>query len=99
MAGIKIIQVKRFNYQLELPEDFDRPLAVYREGWMYIDSLESYVARQQPVINECYVIAWHKGAHFLKVTGSYSKWWIIRKAEQIFDKLFPIKYKITYYSK
>ncbi len=109
MAGIKHVTVARYNYMAHLPEDFDRILSVYRSDVIYIDSLEMLTRRYGTTItgiipnnDEHYFIqdrCGDVGLLDIAFRGSYSKWWIIRKCQQFVDIYYPVKYKITYYSK
>lgn len=106
---IKKIEVKRYNYLADLPSDFHKALAVYRSGWLYVEEMEILLKRHGltitdavPTNDEYYFIEdriGDVGLMCISFRGHYSKWWVVRKCEQIIDKLFPVKYKVTYYAK
>ena len=110
MAGIKHVTVNRYNYMAHLPEDFDRILSVYRSDIIYVDSIGSVTSRYNvslaesiPNDDDWYYVVPESitviGARYIYFRGEYSRWWIIRKLQQFMDIYWPVKYKITYYSK
>ena len=105
MAGIKTVLVNRVDYMALLPKDFDRVLAVHREGWIYIDSnwnnIKKSVTQKIDVssLGESYTTFSNNSTPFITFSGSYSKYWIIRQFQKLADRYKPVKYKITYYSK
>ncbi len=104
MAGIKHVTVNRYNFHAILPADFDKVLSVYRSGEIYVDSSEELLRRfAQYPIPESYefydTISIGNDRRAIIFKGKYSKWSAIRLIERIIDIYWPVKYKITYYSK
>lgn len=103
MAGIKHVTVNRYNYIAQLPEDFVNILSVYRSGELYVQCLtdlrDRYKMETPPNNDEYFYIIGSSPATCIAFRGKYSRWWIIRKFQQLADLYWPVKYKITYYSK
>ncbi len=103
MAGIKHTTVYKYNFIVQLPEDFVHILSVYREGEIPVKCLtdlrDRYKMEQPPNDDEYFYIIGSSPATCICFRGKYSRWWIIRKFQQLADIYFPVTYKVTYYSK
>ncbi len=106
MAGIKHVTVNRYNYMAHLPDDFQSILSVYRSGEIYVDS--NFIAalrfKPYPIPNgiEVYFVQdriGDVGLWDISFSGAYSRYWIIRIFQKLADLYWPVKYRITYYSK
>lgn len=91
--NIKTAIVYRRNFIAWLPKDFETILAVHKHGWQYLDNSPA------PDNREWCRVVYNADKNFLWLSGSYSKWWIVRKVEQLWELYKPVQYKITYYAK
>jgi len=105
MAGINNVVVYRKNYMAILPNDFEKVIAVYRCGWRYVE--DNWTVRKWMITNnidpnatpETYSIFMKPDTPKVIVfSGRYSKYWLIRKLQQLQEWYKPVSYKIVYYT-
>lgn len=85
--------IKRRNYSAPLPCDFYRLKSLTR-----LDTEEQLLYKQFPEPSEHYREVFTIGKDHLFFSGYWSKNMLVRWYQKAMDYLFPIKYKIEYWS-